>query len=166
MIFPPRHFSRFWFGILLTLVISLIAPQFVPLVLAQAAYSQTQAAEQILDEASGGALSIIRAVPKPAGPTEVPVADFNQRLLQAKTNYDRFLIYLDEWGQRVTWRNTDKTGARLFKSSLHYLFNTLAYDLAVWISSGATGQKPMFITQGWGPYLLDVADGASGYFLE
>jgi len=52
------------------------------------------------------------------------------------------------------------------KEALHYLLNTMAFDIATWLASGDEGQQPMFITEGWGAYLTDVAGGAAGMFLE
>src|SRR3989344_7969746 len=53
-----------------------------------------------------------------------------------------------------------------FKESLHYLLNTFAYDTASWLASGGEGQTPQFYTDGWGDYLLNVADAAAGEFIS
>ncbi|MFA5021865.1 MAG: hypothetical protein WC508_02205 [Patescibacteria group bacterium] len=52
------------------------------------------------------------------------------------------------------------------KQGLSQMMNTMAYDLATWFASGGEGQQPMFITQGWGDYLVTVADEAAGRFIE
>ncbi len=52
------------------------------------------------------------------------------------------------------------------KRSVNYLLNTLAYDTATWLASGAKGQGPMFYDQSWGDYLTDVVDGAAGTFIQ
>ncbi|MFA6422273.1 MAG: hypothetical protein WCV92_02660 [Candidatus Buchananbacteria bacterium] len=56
--------------------------------------------------------------------------------------------------------------AGAFKSSLSIFSKTLARDTATWIASGGKGQKPLFITEGWGAYLQDTADKALGDFLD
>lgn len=53
-----------------------------------------------------------------------------------------------------------------FKTALIHFYRTLATDVATWMASGGKGQQPMFITQGWGAYLTDVADSAAGEFIE
>ncbi|MCK4859618.1 MAG: hypothetical protein KAS87_03550, partial [Candidatus Omnitrophica bacterium] len=53
-----------------------------------------------------------------------------------------------------------------FKSALGYFLNQLAYDTATYLATGDKGQKPMFITEGWGEYLANTADNAAGYFIE
>lgn len=71
-----------------------------------------------------------------------------------------------EAAERATDRILKKTTAIAFKTSLHFFLNTLAFDVATWIASGGKGQQPLFYTQGWGPYLTDLADGAAGSFLS
>lgn len=61
------------------------------------------------------------------------------------------------------WRTA---GSVAFQRTLTTALNKIAYDTATWIGSGHQGQKPLFITQGWGDYLLQVGDEAGGQFLE
>ncbi|MFA6410565.1 MAG: hypothetical protein WCW26_03255, partial [Candidatus Buchananbacteria bacterium] len=76
--------------------------------------------------------------------------------------------------KRQTWREklqklTDKLKNAVFialKQGLSQMMNTLAYDVATWFASGGEGQQPMFLTEGWGAYLTNVADEAGGRFLE
>ncbi|MEK7557947.1 MAG: hypothetical protein AAB530_01925, partial [Patescibacteria group bacterium] len=44
--------------------------------------------------------------------------------------------------------------------------NTIAYDTATWLGSGKEGQKPLFITENWEEYYLNIADEAAGNFIE
>jgi hypothetical protein len=60
----------------------------------------------------------------------------------------------------------EKGGSVAFWLALRGALNTIAYDTATWIGSGGKGQKPMFITEGWGEYLTNIADNAAGYFIE
>jgi len=53
-----------------------------------------------------------------------------------------------------------------FKKMLAVFLNTIAQETAVYLASGDKGQKPMFITEGWGDYLANTADKAAGYFIE
>ena len=52
-----------------------------------------------------------------------------------------------------------------FKAALHNFLRQLAIDTATWIATGDEGQKPMFITEGWGAYLEKAADQAAGTFI-
>ncbi|MDX9778895.1 MAG: hypothetical protein RBT30_01535, partial [Patescibacteria group bacterium] len=47
----------------------------------------------------------------------------------------------------------EKGGAAAFQTTVRTALNKIAYDTANWIGSGAQGQKPLFVTQGWGDYL-------------
>jgi len=62
-------------------------------------------------------------------------------------------------------KNKQNIWSRLFHSTLGNALNKLAYDAATWIGSGGEGQKPMFITEGWGAYLSNIADSAAGNVL-
>ena len=57
-------------------------------------------------------------------------------------------------------------GSSAFWKAVSSGLNTLAYDTATWIGSGEKGQKPMFITEGWGEYLTNIGDNAAGTFME
>jgi|GEM_PF-1509838 len=59
-----------------------------------------------------------------------------------------------------------KTASASYRAGLRYLLQTIARDTATWISSGGKGQKPLFITEGWGAYLMNAADQASGAFID
>ncbi|MFA6918646.1 MAG: carbohydrate binding domain-containing protein [Patescibacteria group bacterium] len=56
--------------------------------------------------------------------------------------------------------------ASAFKSSLSLMSQQLAADTATWIASGGKGQKPLFITEGWGAYLQNLGDSALGDFID
>jgi len=67
------------------------------------------------------------------------------------------------WGGQWLW---EKGGSVAFWSAIKTALNTIAYDTATWLASGGEGQKPMFITEGWGEYLTNVADNSAGAFIE
>lgn len=60
----------------------------------------------------------------------------------------------------------EKGGASAFQTAVRSALNKIAYDTANWLGTGDAGQKPMFITQGWGDYLAQIGDEAAGQFLE
>lgn len=53
-----------------------------------------------------------------------------------------------------------------YRRGVSYLAQKLAYDTAVWIGSGAKGQGPLYITQGWQDYLGEAGDVASGLIFD
>ncbi len=59
-----------------------------------------------------------------------------------------------------------KGGATAFQQVLRTALNKIAYDTANYLGSGGKGQKPLFITQDWGAYLLQIGDEAGGQFIE
>ncbi len=59
-----------------------------------------------------------------------------------------------------------KAGAISFQQLMKTALNKIAYDTATYIGSGGKGQKPLFVTQGWGTYLVDIADQSTGQFVE
>jgi hypothetical protein len=72
-----------------------------------------------------------------------------------------------EWVQTKFYEEIiKKAGSNAFYSALKSSLNTIAYDTATWIGSGGDGQKPLFISEGWGEYLKNVGDNAAGTFLE
>ncbi|MDD3285291.1 MAG: hypothetical protein PHG95_01480 [Patescibacteria group bacterium] len=60
----------------------------------------------------------------------------------------------------------EKGGASAFQKVVRTALNKIAYDTATWLGSGQEGQKPMFVTQGWGSYLAQIGDEAAGQFIE
>lgn len=74
-----------------------------------------------------------------------------------------FLKQTGEFLKKWVW---DKGGSAAFWSALKNALNTVAYDTATWIGSGGEGQKPMFITEGWGEYMANIGDNAAGKFIE
>ncbi len=60
----------------------------------------------------------------------------------------------------------EKGGAAALQQATRTALNKIAYDTANWIGSGREGQKPLFVTQGWGDYLSQIGDEAAGQFLE
>jgi len=53
-----------------------------------------------------------------------------------------------------------------FQKFLKTALDKIAYDTATYLGSGGRGQKPLFITQDWGAYLVDIADQSAGQFIE
>ncbi len=73
---------------------------------------------------------------------------------------------IKDWAKKEAWEELKKSGDIAWRKALKNFLNTLAIDTATYIATGDKGQKPMFETQGWGPYLANVADEAAGTFLE
>jgi len=59
-----------------------------------------------------------------------------------------------------------KAGAASFQRVVRTALNKIAYDTATYLGSGNNGQKPLFVTEGWGSYLANVGDAAAGQFIE
>ena len=59
-----------------------------------------------------------------------------------------------------------KSGSYALQAALRNALNKIAYDTATYIGSGGKGQKPLFITEGWGTYLNNIGDQAGGEFIE
>ncbi len=57
-------------------------------------------------------------------------------------------------------------GSKALDAAIRNALNKIAFDTATWLGSGNNGQKPMFIKEGWGTYLSNVADQAGGDFIE
>lgn len=73
--------------------------------------------------------------------------------------------------QREEWWDTMKDKAKeamagAFKKSLESMARQIGKDTAVWVASGGRGQKPLFITEGWGAYVKNAADVALGDFID
>lgn len=83
-----------------------------------------------------------------------------------KNKWATELAWLKENGWDVAMEAAKVSGAKAFKAALAYFLNKIAEDTAVYLTSGDKGQKPMFITEGWGDYLTNTADKAAGYFIE
>ncbi|PKM88268.1 hypothetical protein CVU83_02000, partial [Candidatus Falkowbacteria bacterium HGW-Falkowbacteria-2] len=60
----------------------------------------------------------------------------------------------------------EKGGAAAFQKATRSALNKIAFDTATWIGSGNEGQKPLFVTKGWGDYLSQIGDEAAGQFIE
>jgi hypothetical protein len=71
-----------------------------------------------------------------------------------------------EFLQEYLLKTLPKAGSIALNSAVRSALNTIAFDTATWLGSGGKGQKPMFITEGWGTYLTNVADNAAGTFIE
>lgn len=68
------------------------------------------------------------------------------------------------------WENAKKAWEKAWSQALNVAvrnaLNKIAYDTATWIGSGGKGQQPLFIKEGWGTYLTNIADQAAGDFIE
>jgi hypothetical protein len=68
------------------------------------------------------------------------------------------------------WANLQKSlkqaASVAYRQGVRAFLTNLARDTANWISSGGSGQKPLFETEGWGAYLKNAGDQAVGYFLD
>lgn len=146
--FQVFKFWRFCFKkllyqvVLVSLVFSLLTPAFL--------YSAEMGGQKALLDAF---------VPPGAG---APVSDVALQGLAAHAN--AMLDFIE--GKETLWKTLANAVYVASKEGLHYLLNTMAYDIASWLASGGEGQQPMFYTEGWGAYLKDVADSAAGTFVE
>src|SRR5680860_1039379 len=97
-------------------------------------------------------LSALMAPIKPANAAGLPVVDI-----------PKFVWDKVEKAAKYLWQ---KGASLAFQQTLRSALNKMAYDTANWIGSGGEGQKPLFITQGWGDYMAQIGDEAAGTFLE
>jgi len=68
------------------------------------------------------------------------------------------------WNELI--QQLKRAAAISVRQGVRFFLTKLATDTSTWIASGAKGQGPLFITQGWGDYLKDAADGAAGVILD
>ncbi|RLC36517.1 hypothetical protein DRH27_05100, partial [Candidatus Falkowbacteria bacterium] len=75
-----------------------------------------------------------------------------------------------EFSWKKAWENflklLEKQGSAALQGAIRNSLNKIAYDTATWLGSGGKGQKPLFITEGWGEYLGNIADQAAGEYIE
>lgn len=77
-----------------------------------------------------------------------------------------WIRFVEGWAREYK-RDAWRTGfAAALKTSLSTFAKTFAYDTATWVASGGKGQKPLFITEGWGPYLTNAVDTTVGDFID
>ena len=84
-----------------------------------------------------------------------------QKTIQA---YMKKRLREEWWDQMKTKLKEAMAGA--FKKSLENIARQIGRDTAVWVASGGRGQKPLFITEGWGAYMKNIADVALGDFID
>lgn len=60
----------------------------------------------------------------------------------------------------------EKGGSLAFQVALRSMLNKIAYETANYVGSGGRGQKPLFVTEGWGAYITQSFDEAAGTYLE
>lgn len=68
--------------------------------------------------------------------------------------------------QKQIEKGEKETAGAAFRKGVEFFTQKIARDTALWIASGAKGQGPLFITQGWGAYMKDAADGAAGAIMD
>ena len=133
-----------------SLVLSLVTPALMPL--------PAMAQVEVIDE---------EQIAEQAYYSEQQARDMDAlNATQKDSNF--FLKFWRTWleNRDFSWKTLENAVYIAGKKALHYLLNTMAYDIATWLASGDEGQKPMFFTEGWGEYLLGLADAAGGEFLE
>lgn len=64
------------------------------------------------------------------------------------------------------WQSFRDALAGGWKAMWSQFAKQFAYDTASWVASGGKGQEPLFVTEGWGRYLSNVADEAAGAFID
>lgn len=104
-------------------------------------------------------LTIFFSFSSPVSAQGLPVIDAMGNALQAA----------DSVWKKVTnalQKIVGKAGTTAINKAVSTAINTMAYDTATWIGSGAPGQKPLFIQEGWGKFLGNVGENAVGTFLE
>jgi len=58
-----------------------------------------------------------------------------------------------------------EVGSVAIVNSINYFFQKIAYDTAVWVASGGSGQKPLFDGKSAGDYFKSVAQNSLGTFI-
>lgn len=106
------------------------------------------------------------AAPLHSGMT-IKVADDGTFYEVAETRMEAAMRWVKE-SSLMTYlsQQLPKMGSTALRAAIKNSLNTLAYDTATWLGSGAKGQGPMFITEGWDVFLTNVADNAAGTFIE
>ncbi len=104
---------------------------------------------------------VILAIPLLLYPTK------GQAFLDSGTIFWPVKVGIDVTNKVAVWveKVLGKAGAIAYKNGLSYFLSKIAEDTAVYLASGDKGQKPMFITEGWGKYLENVGDEAMGMFM-
>lgn len=59
-----------------------------------------------------------------------------------------------------------KAGSVSFQQLMKTALNKIAYDTATYVGSGGKGQKPLFVTEDWGKYIVDIGNRSAGQFIE
>jgi hypothetical protein len=91
--------------------------------------------------------------------TGVPVVDVAHTTVTETNWLTNFL--------KTAWQKIqDIAGSKLLTSVVGQAMNQIAYQSATWLGGGNKGQKPMFVTKGWGSYLADIADNAAGSYIQ
>jgi hypothetical protein len=68
--------------------------------------------------------------------------------------------------QTTIWDTILKAAQTSFLASLRSLVNQFAYDTATYIGSGGQGQKPVYFTKEFGPWLREQGANVGGQFIE
>jgi len=73
---------------------------------------------------------------------------------------------ISEWILKLVWEIIKEAATVIYKKTLTYFLNKIAYDSAVYLASGKQGQQPLFWTGQWGKYIGEVTDKAAGDALD
>lgn len=68
--------------------------------------------------------------------------------------------------KETIWNAVVKAARTSFLNSLRSLANQFAYDTATYIGSGGKGQKPVYFTKEFGPWLQEQGANVGGQFIE
>lgn len=100
------------------------------------------------------------------GGQKVPVGDAEavRKLKEFEKGEDQ--NWLEEKMQAVENWLSEASASEALWAAVNAALKTIAYDAGTWLGSGGEGQKPLFVTEGWDAYLLNIADNAVGTFLE
>ncbi|MFH1233052.1 MAG: hypothetical protein V1649_00145 [Patescibacteria group bacterium] len=83
-----------------------------------------------------------------------------------KSSVKRILDQIKTWYKRAKELSIVKLGSTALGNAVGTALKQIAYDTATWLGNGRPGQKPLFLTEGWGKYLSNIADSEGGAFIE
>ena len=81
------------------------------------------------------------------------------------TNPDLTALEIQKRVEKTIGATLMQTGTIALVNALNYFVQKLAYDAAVWVASGGSGQKPLFDGKSVGDYFKDTALNAAGDFI-
>jgi len=68
--------------------------------------------------------------------------------------------------QVVATKLWEKAGQQTFNAALRNTLSRIAFDAAQYVGTYGEGQKPLFVTEGFGTYITNLGDAAAGDFID